>query len=85
MAAILFFFQNLLSFQEFLELDNALENSNRSRAETGLEQKRTKLGFGFKTNLIEVHLDGSRLTQNFRIGQTFCVYRRENRILQQSL
>ena len=39
------------------------------KTQTGLGLKRTKLGFGFKTNLIEVHLDGSRLTQNSKIDQ----------------
>mgnify|MGYP000734124549 CR=1 FL=1 len=39
------------------------------KTQTGLALKRTKMGFGFKKDLIEVPLDGSRLTTIFRIGQ----------------
>ena len=41
-----YFYLNLLSFQEFLELDNVLENSNWSRAET-LENEVFFSKFGF--------------------------------------
>ena len=63
MAAILFFFSDLLSFQEFLKLDNVLENSNWSSAET-LEKI-----FCFSKKSSWGTLDGSRLTQNSKIDQ----------------
>ena len=63
MAAILYFFSDLLSFQEFLKLDNVLENSNWSSAET-LEKI-----FFFSKKSSWGTLDGSRLTKIFKIDQ----------------